>query len=211
MNISALYEEIDYLSAYRLHTDIRVEKNPHEAAGGLWETMGLHQFNYLRVNGLQSAHRMLDLGCGTLRGGRHFIAYLDAGHYLGIDISPKAIEYAKTLAETEGLTAKQPKLSHTTIDQVQGSFDVILAQSVFTHLPPAHIERCFGEINRLMTCAGRFFFTFFKADRPDRFTFKDFGYPFSFFADLGERHKLRVECRSDYAHPRNQIMAVATF
>ena len=55
--------------------------------GGHWEALGKLQFDYLVANGLKPGHRLLDIGCGTLRGGRHFIRYLAPGGYTGIDIS----------------------------------------------------------------------------------------------------------------------------
>jgi hypothetical protein len=52
---------------------------------------------------------MLDIGCGTLRGGRHFIGYLDPDGYTGMDISPQAIRYGEELVRRENLTWKQPQ------------------------------------------------------------------------------------------------------
>ena len=35
--------------------------------------------------GLRSYHTLLDVGCGSLRGGKLFIPYLDVGNYYGIE------------------------------------------------------------------------------------------------------------------------------
>ena len=72
--------------------------------------IGQLQFNFMVSAGLEPRHAMLDVGCGTLRGGRHFIDYLDTGRYTGIDISPKAIEFGHTLVAEEGLAEKRPRL-----------------------------------------------------------------------------------------------------
>jgi hypothetical protein len=53
--------------------------------GGMWEEIGRLQFNFLRQQGLTPSHCLLDIGCGALRGGVHFITYLEPGHYLGLD------------------------------------------------------------------------------------------------------------------------------
>lgn len=93
----ALYEQDDYLSAYSQDTDRRVERDPYDAVGGLWQQMGQLQFDFLVRQGLKPEHRLLDIGCGTLRGGRHFIRYLNPGNYTGMDISPKALDFANQL------------------------------------------------------------------------------------------------------------------
>ena len=108
--VEELYKEKEYLEAYSQHTDLRVEEDPQLAIGGLWEEIRALQFEFLIKKGLQPQHRMLDLGCGTLRGGRHFIRYLQPGNYYGIDISRKAIAFADQLIQQERLTDKSPHL-----------------------------------------------------------------------------------------------------
>jgi hypothetical protein len=58
-----------------------------KAVGGLWDEIGRLQFDYFVSQGLVPHHRLLDLGCGSLRGGVHFIAYLDPDRYSGVDRS----------------------------------------------------------------------------------------------------------------------------
>src|SRR3990167_1367555 len=55
------------------------------AVGGWWEIIGRLQFDFLVAQGLQPQHHLLDVGCGSLRGGLHFIRYLAPGHYVGLD------------------------------------------------------------------------------------------------------------------------------
>src|SRR5271169_3068223 len=42
-------------------------------------------FNLLTSLGLRQNHALLDIGCGSLRCGRLFIPYLNAGNYTGIE------------------------------------------------------------------------------------------------------------------------------
>ena len=37
------------------------------------------------------------MGCGPLRGGVHFIGYLEPGHYYGVDKNAKVLETAREL------------------------------------------------------------------------------------------------------------------
>lgn len=207
-----LYRNGDYLAAYRTDTDLRVEVDPHTAIGGMWEEIGQLQFDYLKSHGLQPHHRMLDVGCGTLRGGRHFIAYLEPGGYTGIDISPKAVEAGRQLVADEGLSQKRPNLVVSAnmdlkFNEFAGStFDFILAQSVFTHLKPEHIEECFAHVARVMHADSAFYFTYAEADTYTQRTAKDFSYPFTFFRELAERYGLSATAMGDYPHPRQQRM-----
>jgi len=45
--------------------------------GGKWETVGELQFKFMKERGLKNHHVFLDIACGSFRGGRFFIPYLD--------------------------------------------------------------------------------------------------------------------------------------
>jgi cyclopropane fatty-acyl-phospholipid synthase-like methyltransferase len=185
--VEKLYKEKPYLEAYSQHTDLRVETDSQAAIGGMWEEIGRLQFEFLITKNMQPHHNMLDLGCGTLRGGRHFIKYLQPGNYYGIDISPKTISSAKELVEQEGLSDKRPQLivsesKNLKFAEFSGQqFDYILAQSVFTHLQPEHIKECFEHIGTIMRSNAAFYFTYNKGKEYEQTGFKDFRYPFSYF------------------------------
>lgn len=207
------YERLDYLDAYRTHTDLRAAEDPVEAIGGKWDEIGLLQFDYLRANGMQPSHTLLDIGCGTLRGGRHAIRYLEPGHYTGLELSAVALSAARALLKDEGLEGKRPSLLQNDdlrFRELDGrAFDFILGQSVFTHLPPEHIEECFAHVGSVMhegPQGSRFFFTYQRRDTFSQVTVKDFGYPFSFFSGLATQHGFSVTELDDYDHPRGQVM-----
>jgi SAM-dependent methyltransferase len=214
MRIDALYRMHSYMEAYSRHTDLRVERDPRAAVGGRWEEIGRLQFEFLLRNGLEPRHKLLDIGCGTLRGGRHFIRHLDAGNYSGMDISPRAIEFGLQLVEEEGLAEKRPRLLVNRNKDLKltefkdEKFDFLLAQSVFTHLKAERIEECFQHVGRIMHQGSVFFFTFKLAPEAVQTERKTFRYPFGFFHSLAVRHNLAVKDRSaDYNHPRGQQMA----
>ena len=58
-----------------------------ESVGGLWDQIGQLQFDFLVANGLRPEHKLLDIGCGSLRGGVKFVRYLQSGHYFGTDLN----------------------------------------------------------------------------------------------------------------------------
>jgi SAM-dependent methyltransferase len=208
-----LYQTLPYLDAYIEHTNRRVALDPQEAVGGQWEEIGQLQLHYLIVNGLRAEHSLLDIGCGTLRAGRHFIRRLDPGQYTGFELSPASIRAGLALIETEGLAAKRARLvlnaaKNLRFEQFAGErFDFLLAHSVFTHLLPAHIEECFAHIGAVMHARSVFFFTFRQAAEYRQVTYKDFDYAFGFFEALAARNGLAIALRNDYYHPRRQVMA----
>ncbi len=211
--VDAIYEEKDYLEAYREHTDLRVAADPHAAIGGSWEEIGQLQYEFLLRKNLLPTHRLLDIGCGTLRGGRHFVRYLDAGRYTGMDISPKAIAFAAQLVQEEGLADKNPRLlvsenKDLKFDAFAGeTFDYLLAQSVFTHLKPEHLEECFAHVGRVMHESSLFYFTYFQGETYGQKGPKSFRYPPGFFETLAERHGFRLrDHSSEYPHPSGQRM-----
>ncbi len=212
-----LHEGDKYLEAYSQHTDLRVETDPKLAAGGMWEEIGQIQYQFLISKGLQPHHKLLDLGCGTLRGGRHFIRYLNTENYYGIDISSKAIAYAKQLVEQEGLSQKRPHLEVSEnkdlkFQELSGmTFDYILAQSVFTHLKPDHIKECLENIRHIMRATSLFYFTYFDSQKYRQASLESFCYPFSFFESLAVQYGLQLQdCSKEYNHPRGQLMVELT-
>ena len=200
-----------YIEEYAKQTDMRVEENPQQAIGGMWEEIGQLQFEYLVRNGLKPAHTLLDIGCGTLRGGRHFIRYMNESNYYGIDISEKALKYARKLIDSEALLKKHPTLllnskKNLKFEEFQKiEFDYILAQSVFTHLPKDMIIECINNIANIMHKDTMFFFTFHKSDYCHRSKFKEFHYPFSFIQKLAKENGfVAVDDSAAYRHPKKQ-------
>jgi SAM-dependent methyltransferase len=56
-----------------------------------WDEGGQLQLNYLIAAGLQPQNRVLDLGCGALRGGGRIIGYLNDANYFGIDVDKRLL------------------------------------------------------------------------------------------------------------------------
>lgn len=103
------------------------------------------QIRWLRdVLGLAPDADVLDYGCGTASAGKHIAAYLEAGRYVGVDISPISIERGRAVLAGHGLADKRPELLVIPGGDLSAlgerRFDIIWAQSVFTHLPPEIIE-----------------------------------------------------------------------
>ena len=129
----------DHVGYYRAVMASDTRRSPEAAVGSQthdrWLALGKMQFDYLLEHGLRPSHRMLDIGCGNLRGGWWFIDYLDAGNYYGIDISPDILVAAQQTLVDRGLQHKLPHLTPvrdlTFAFLPEGHFRVIHAHSVF--------------------------------------------------------------------------------
>jgi SAM-dependent methyltransferase len=156
-------------SYHRKLTKKDIEAQTHrDMVGGMWDEIGKFQFEFIKKEGLQRDMLFLDIGCGCLRGGIHFIDYLNNNNYYGIDINQSLLDagYDKELAEA-GLQSKIPKANllcdeHFTIARFGRMFDFALAQSVFTHLPLNHIRLCLIQLAPNMKTGGKFYTTYFE-------------------------------------------------
>ena len=94
-------------------------------------------FNLLTCLGLRSNHRLLDIGCGSLRVGRLLIPYLEAGNYIGADPNDWLINDA--LQNEIGFDVLEIKKPRFIIDDNLNkeieflNIDFAIAQSVFSH------------------------------------------------------------------------------
>lgn len=86
----------------------------------LWKAKRQFQMEFLLRMGLKRDDRLLDFGCGTLRGGIPMIEYLQTGRYLGVDVCSEVLAEGRLEIEESGLLDKEPKLVHCErLDQLQ--------------------------------------------------------------------------------------------
>lgn len=123
-----------------------------------YDVGGASQFALLFLLGLRAHHRLLDFGCGSLRLGRLVIPYLDAGGYFGIE--PEADLVEAGFREELGLDArklKRPSFRHDDsfrADLFDTTFDVIVAQSVFSHMGPGPMRTTLESFSRCLEPGG---------------------------------------------------------
>lgn len=151
----------------------RVAKNVREghhrlAVGDMWDEVGALQLSFMREQGLEPHHTLLDLGCGSLRGGVRFVDYLDSGNYFGIDINQSLLDAGYDIElERLGLQGKLPRDSllcdsEFSVEKLGRSFDFVLALSLFTHLPLNHIRICLEQLAPYLPGTGQAFATYFE-------------------------------------------------
>ena len=143
-----------------------------EFIGGNWDTHGRAQLDFLVEHGLQPSHRFLDVGCGALRAGRHLVDYLEPGHYYGIDANLELIQAGYDRELTDAQRSRLPSANLRANDRFDGdfgvSYDVAIAQSVFTHVSLNHVRLCLYRVAQVMRPGGTFYVTFNEepASRP---------------------------------------------
>lgn len=128
--------------------------------GGLWEMKRQFQFAFLVDRGLQASDTLLDLGCGTLRGGVPLIAYLDRGHYCGVDVRQSVLDEAQKELVQHGLECKDPRLlaaSDLSRLDLDRSFSFAWSFSVLFHMTDDVLADALGFIARHMQEGGVFY------------------------------------------------------
>lgn len=195
--------------------------------GGAWEEIGQLQFNFLLDNGLLPHHKLLDIGCGSLRGGVHLVKYLNDGNYYGIDGEQWLLDAAREIELSQyGLSDKTVHLiCRDDFDfSVFGvEFDYAIAQSVFTHLTWNSIQRCLVNVEKVLKKDGKLCATFFEDKEGNhridsmthtlgrRTTYPDkdpYHYEFDVFAELAKRVSLEAKYIGEWDHPRGQMMMI---
>ena len=200
--------------------DVTKEDWHRSAIGGKWDELGKLQFDFLVSKGLSPESTLLDIGCGSLRGGVLFAGYLNKGNYYGIEKEEALIVAAKE-KEIPFYNLESKNLNLYNIDNFNLNsidlrifFDYMLAQSVFTHILPEEIEVCLASVMPRLKENGVFFATIKTGNKAD------FGeehrwrrnersvtrYPFEMFQEIAEKLKIGVEYIGDWGHPRDQKM-----
>ncbi|HET8948775.1 MAG TPA: class I SAM-dependent methyltransferase [Candidatus Polarisedimenticolia bacterium] len=136
--------------------------------------------NLLEQGGLRPSDRLLDIGCGVGRLAAPLTRYLQGeGRYEGFDIDPELVEWCR-----RNITRRHPRFRFRAVDvhsdyyrpagavsgsaftfpYEAGSFDLVAATSLFTHLLTGDAENYLRESARVLAPGGTFCATFFLLD-----------------------------------------------
>ena len=131
---------------------------------GDYDLVGSMQFNLLTALGLRDYHKILDIGCGSLRSGKLFIPFLQAGNYFGIEPNEWLIkEGIKNELGKSIIKIKNPKFDLNEsfeLDIFNESYDFILAQSIFSHAGIKSINKVLSQMDSILSDNGFFLATF---------------------------------------------------
>jgi len=128
------------------------------------------QISFLKQVGLSSQHYLLDIGCGTLRGGIPIIDLLEPGHYYGIERRAMVLEEGRKELEESGLSHKRPVLLLTediSTLKLPRKFDYIWAFSVLIHLEDTILFDTLGFVREHLEETGVFYANVRIGDEPE--------------------------------------------
>jgi hypothetical protein len=137
----------------------------------VWESIGALQFEFLKKQGMTPADKLVDVACGALRGGLHYIKYLEPGNYYGIDKHIELIIYGTARELT--VPVFREKMPHFAISdafefhKLGEGFTYGIAQSLFSHLIADDIRLCLRNLHEVAADGCKFYATFFESDKVD--------------------------------------------
>jgi len=103
----------------------------------------------------RNVEHVLDVGCGN---GRHVVFFAQQGFNVsGIDISEKAIEWAKDWCNREGLNADLRVADIKRLPYEDHSFDVAVSHGVLDHIPMDDARHAVEEVYRVVKPGGLFY------------------------------------------------------
>ena len=184
-------------------------------ADNYWDAISELQFRFLVDQGLAPSETLVDVACGSLRGGARFIRYLDPDCYLGIDKHVELIIYG--VATELGIRAYREKRPRFVVsdcfefDKFQANPVFGIAQSLFTHLCADEVESCLSKLNSVAAPGCRLFATFFEAiekvaNPVVSHSHGHFAYTRSQIEDFGARTGWKSQYIGEWNHPRAQKM-----
>jgi hypothetical protein len=132
-----------------------------------FEKGGRELFIYLLNAGLVPDSRLVDIGCGVLRGGYWLIHFLKPGCYSGIEPHTGRLEMGtRSILEPEVLSAKRPRFDsnpHFDTSVFGEKFDFFLAYSIWTHAAKPQIQTMLDAFLRDATESATFLTSYLPA------------------------------------------------
>jgi len=163
-----------------------------------WEKKREFQILFLKRMGLKPEHYLMDIGCGTLRGGIPLIEYLQPGRYFGLESREAVLDEARKELLEHGLEPKVPRLipSPSLPDlKLEQRFDYAWAFSVLIHMTDEILDGCLLMVERHLNDSGAFYANVNLGEKSDGHWQ---GFPvvyrtLPFYREAARRHGLDVQ------------------
>ena len=118
--------------------------------------------NLLNRFDLKATDKVLDIGCGSLRVGKHLIPFLEQSAYCGIEPEEKfLIEGIKWEMSQRMMDFKKPKFSSCAnfcCESFNETFDLALAAYVFVPCSSDQLKTCLTNLKPCLSNDGKFIF-----------------------------------------------------
>jgi SAM-dependent methyltransferase len=160
------------------------DKAMHLAIGGEFEAFGIVERSLLIDYGLQPDDYVIDVGCGSGRLSKPLSEYLH-GPYLGIDIVPDLVDYARDLVGRRDWRFEVA--TGLEIPERDNRAQVVCFFSVFTHLLHEQSYAYLKEARRVLAPGGTIVISFLEFAIPSHWAVFE-----GMVADIGGREQLNV-------------------
>ena len=175
-----------------------------------YDIISAMQFNLLIKYGLRENHKFLDIGCGSLRGGRLFIIYLLENNYCGVEPEKWLVDDGIYHELGRGIIRlKKPKFIYSTafnFEAFDTTFDFALAQSIFTHASSSQIHTCLKNLSQVSSGNFKFLASFIEGDenyKGDTWVYPDCAkYRFDYLKEIAMTYGFSCQ-RLDEFHPNH--------
>jgi ubiquinone/menaquinone biosynthesis C-methylase UbiE len=150
--------------SYKDYVDDLLKNHPYDVAmqsavGVDFEQNGILQKRLLTHLGLDPSHYLIDVGCGAGRLAKQ-LQFTHKGRYLGLDVVPELIGYARKITEREDWEFEV--VDGLTIPEEDNVADVVCFFSVFTHLLHEESFVYLREAKRVLKPGGAIVFSFLE-------------------------------------------------
>jgi ABC-type polysaccharide/polyol phosphate transport system ATPase subunit/SAM-dependent methyltransferase len=201
---------------------------PHRMAlGGHWREIGLWQLEFLRGRGLEPGDKVLNVGCGSLAIATQLIPFLHPGQFFGVEADYRLLEAGIRIelprANIERIRAHFLHSQPFDFGLIPDTFDVAVADSLFSHLPLHDVARVIVGVVRKLNPGGRFYSTWFEqsdatefgpiARGPEMTTYADrppYHHRFDLITAVCAAAGAKVERVDSAGHPRGESVLLIT-
>ncbi|MEE3232099.1 MAG: class I SAM-dependent methyltransferase [Candidatus Thermoplasmatota archaeon] len=136
----------------------------------LFDVAGDSQLGILKHLGMSAESKVLDIGCGCLRGGRKVIPELNPGCYFGIEPNKEMLEAGIEICiDSSVISEKAPTFDYNdTFDfGVFGTkFDFFVARSIWSHASKGNISKMLDEFIEWRESGAKFVTSYQRARIP---------------------------------------------
>jgi SAM-dependent methyltransferase len=156
----------------------------HLAIGGEFEAFGILEREVLIQYGLKPDDYVIDVGCGSGRLAKPLSAYL-TGRYLGIDIVPDLVDYARELVGRPDWRFEVA--TGLEIPEKNNRAQMVCFYSVFTHLLHEQSYAYLKDARRVLAPGGHVIISFLEFAIPSHWAVFN-----GMVADIGGQQQLNV-------------------